>query len=73
MVWVSTTASPRPTTDNYPLRVDGSYIIGAKMRGASHEAAKALSRQGRYRTVAGNLRVRQVCVSTTKSAPSLPP
>ena len=34
--------------------------MGEKLRGASHEAAAALARQGRYRTVADNLRVKQV-------------
>ncbi len=34
--------------------------IGEKLRGASVQAKAALSRQGRYHTVAGNLRVKQV-------------
>lgn len=40
----------------------GHYIVGEKLRGNSAEAAAALSRQGRYRTVAGNLRVKEVRV-----------
>ena len=36
--------------------------MGEKLRGDSAEAAAALSRQGRYHTVAGNLRVKEVRV-----------
>jgi IS4 transposase len=36
--------------------------MGEKLRGASAEAAAALSRQGRYQVVAGNLRVKEVRV-----------
>lgn len=34
--------------------------MGEKLRGDSAEAAAALARQGRYRTVAGNLRAKEV-------------
>ena len=46
----------------YLQRGGGHYIVGEKLRGESKEAAAALSRQGRYRTVAGNLRVKEVRV-----------
>ncbi|HET7415416.1 MAG TPA: IS1634 family transposase [Arthrobacter sp.] len=46
----------------YLQRGGGHYIVGEKLRGSSKEAAAALSRQGRYHTVAGNLRVKQVRV-----------
>jgi hypothetical protein len=36
------------------------YILGEKLRGEATEAKAALSRQGRYATVAGNLRVKEV-------------
>ena len=39
------------------------YIIGEKLRSGSAEAAAALSRQGRYHEVAGNLRAREVRIS----------
>jgi Transposase DDE domain len=39
---------------------DHHYILGEKLRGDSADARAALSRQGRYATVAGNLRVKQV-------------
>jgi hypothetical protein len=35
-------------------------IVGEKLRSDSKEAGAALARQGRYHTVAGNLRVKQV-------------
>jgi len=41
---------------------DHHYILGEKLRGDSAEAKAALSRQGRYATVADNLRVKQVKV-----------
>jgi len=46
----------------YLQRGGGHYIMGEKLRGDSAEAAAALSRQGRYHTVAGNLRVKEVRV-----------
>ncbi len=47
-----------------PLRRgDHHYIIGEKLRSGSTEATAALSRQGRYRSVAENLRIKEVRVS----------
>jgi Transposase DDE domain len=39
---------------------DHHYILGEKLRGEGAEAKAALSRQGRYATVAANLRVKEV-------------
>jgi hypothetical protein len=39
---------------------DHHYILGEKLRGDSSEAKAALSRQGRYASVAANLRVKEV-------------
>ncbi len=39
---------------------DHHYILGEKLRGDSADAKAALSRQGRYATVAANLRVKEV-------------
>jgi hypothetical protein len=47
----------------YLQRAGGHYIIGEKLRSTSLEAAQALGRQGRYKVVAGNLRVKEVRVS----------
>ncbi len=41
-------------------RGGGAYIIGEKPRSGSAEAKAALSRQGRYKTVTGNLQVKEV-------------
>jgi hypothetical protein len=46
----------------YLQRAGGHYIVGEKLRSDCPQAAAALSRQGRYRTVAGNLHVKQVRV-----------
>jgi len=42
----------------YLQRAGGHYIVGEKLR--SNQAKAALSRQGRYRPVAGNLKVKKV-------------
>ena len=41
----------------------GGYILGEKLRSGTAEAAAALSRPGRYATVADNLRVKEVRIS----------
>ncbi|MCI0688094.1 MAG: transposase [Sporichthyaceae bacterium] len=52
----------------YLQRGGGHYIIGEKLRSDSAEAAAALSRPGRYRSVAGNLRVKEVRVGDGTAA-----
>jgi transposase len=44
----------------YLQRAGGHYIVGEKLRSDSREAQAALQRQGRFHTVEGNLRVKQV-------------
>ena len=46
----------------YLERAGGHYIVGEKLRSDQAEAKAALSRQGRYRLVADNLRVKEVRV-----------
>ena len=46
----------------YLERAGGHYIVGEKLRSDQAEAKAALSRQGRYRLVAGNLKVKEVRV-----------
>jgi hypothetical protein len=41
-------------------KAGGHYILGEKLRGGTPEADAALSRQGRYKTVADNLQVKEV-------------
>jgi len=40
----------------------GKYILGAKMRAGDEVTHQVLTRPGRYSEVAGNLRVKEVCV-----------
>jgi hypothetical protein len=44
----------------YLQRAGGHYILGERLRSGSAKAAVALSRPGRYRTVADNLQVKEV-------------
>ena len=46
----------------YLQRAGGHYIVGEKLRSEQKDAKAALSRQGRYRAVAGNSRIKEVRV-----------
>lgn len=61
VVWVADRGFSSATNRRYLQRGGGHYIIGEKLRG-NNEAAAALGRQGRYRTVAGNLQVKEVII-----------
>jgi hypothetical protein len=63
VVWVADRGFSSAENRRFLRRGDHSYIIGEKLRSGSTEAEAALSRQGRYRDVAGNLRVKEVRVS----------
>jgi transposase len=62
VVWVADRGFQSAENRRYLQRAGGHYIIGEKLRGESKEAQVALARQGRYRTVAGNLEVKEVRV-----------
>ena len=62
VVWVADRGFQSAENRRYLQRAGGHYIIGEKLRGESKEAQAALARQGRYRTVAGNLEVKDVRV-----------
>jgi hypothetical protein len=62
VIWALDRGFTSAENRRYLQRGGGHYIMGEKLRGDSAEAAAALSRQGRYRTVAGNLRVKEVRV-----------
>jgi transposase len=62
VVWVADRGLQSAENRRYLQRAGGHYIIGEKLRGDSAEAKAALARQGRYRTVAGNLEVKEVRV-----------
>jgi transposase len=62
VVWVADRGFQSAENRRYLQRAGGHYIIGEKLRGDSAEAKAALARQGRYRTVAGNLHIKEVRV-----------
>jgi hypothetical protein len=63
MVWVADRGFASAANRAYLQRGGGHYIHAEKLRHTNSEAAAALARAGRYRTVAGNLRVKEVWVS----------
>jgi len=62
VVWVADRGFQSAENRRYLQRAGGHYILGEKLRGKSAEAKAALARQGRYRVVAGNLRVKEVII-----------
>ncbi len=67
MVWVADRGFASAANRAYLTRGGGHYIHAEKLRNTNTntntEAAAALARPGRYRTVAGNLRVKEVAVA----------
>jgi hypothetical protein len=64
LVWVADRGFASQANRAYLAKGGGHYIRAEKLRNTNAEAAAALSRQGRYRAVAGNLRVKEVWVPT---------
>ncbi|HTQ87931.1 MAG TPA: IS1634 family transposase, partial [Streptosporangiaceae bacterium] len=62
LVWVADRGFASQANRAYLAKGGGHYIHAEKLRSTNAEAAAALSRQGRYRAVAGNLRVKEVWV-----------
>ncbi len=63
MVWVADRGFASAANRAYLTRGGGHYIHAEKLRHTNSEAAAALARPGRYRSVAGNLRVKEVAVA----------
>jgi hypothetical protein len=63
MVWVADRGFASAANRAYLQRGGGHYIHAEKLRHTNAEAAAALARAGRYRTVQGNLRLKEVWVS----------
>ncbi len=63
IVWVADRGFTSAENRRYLRKGGGSYIIGEKLRSGSAEAEAALSRQGRYKDVAGNLKVKEVRIA----------
>jgi transposase len=62
-VWVADRGFASAANRAYLTRGGGHYIHAEKLRQTNTEAAAALARPGRYRTVADNLRVKEVQVA----------
>jgi hypothetical protein len=60
VIWVAGRGFASRQNRRFLQQGAGGYIIGEKLRSGSAEAAAALSRQGRYQHVAGNLQVKEV-------------
>jgi Transposase DDE domain len=63
LVWVADRGFASAANRAYLTRGGGHYIHAEKLRHTTSEAAAALARPGRYRSVAGNLRVKEVAVA----------
>jgi hypothetical protein len=63
LVWVRRRGFASAANRAYLTKGGGHYIHAEKLRHTNTEAAAALARPGRYRTVAGNLRVKEVAVA----------
>jgi len=66
IVWVADRGFSSQENRRYLRRGDHHYIIGEKLRSNSPEITAALSRQGRYTTVAANMRVKEVKISQSE-------
>ena len=62
VVWVADRGFTSAREPPLPATGRRHYILGEKLRGGSPEADAALSRQGRYQTVADNLQVKEVVI-----------
>jgi hypothetical protein len=60
VIWVADRGFSSAENRRYLQRGAGHYIIGEKLRSGSPLIRAALSRQGRYQQVAGNLQVKEV-------------
>ena len=63
LVWVADRGFASAANRAYLTRGGGHYIHAEKLRNTNTEAAAALARAGRYRSVADNLRVKEVRVA----------
>jgi transposase len=60
VIWVADRGFTSAENRRYLRRGDDHYIMGEKLRSGTNEAQAALSRPGRYKEVAGNLKVKEV-------------
>jgi transposase len=60
VVWVADRGFASAENRRFLQQAGGHYILGEKLRAGTDEANAALTRQGRYATVADNLQVKEV-------------
>ncbi|WP_030925548.1 IS1634 family transposase [Streptosporangium amethystogenes] len=65
IVWVTDRGFSSAENRRYLRQGDHSYIIGEKLRSDSAEVKAALSRQGRYTEITGNMRIKEIRISDT--------
>ncbi|HEY4604949.1 MAG TPA: IS1634 family transposase, partial [Blastococcus sp.] len=63
LVWVADRGFACAANRAYLTRGGGHYIHAEKLRATNAEASAALARPGRYKTVADNLRIKEVAVA----------
>jgi hypothetical protein len=63
VIWVADRGFSSGQNRRYLRQGDHHYIIGEKLRSGTPEVKAALSRQGRYTEIAGNMRVKEVRIS----------
>jgi len=63
IIWVGDRGFSFADNRRHLRKGDHHYIVGEKLRSGSDEAKAALSRQGRYQDVAGNLKVKEVRIA----------
>ncbi|MEV0928898.1 IS1634 family transposase [Streptomyces spongiicola] len=66
IVWVADRGFSSDRNRRYLRSGTDAYIIGEKLRSGSPEVKQALSRQGRYQDITGNMRVKEVRISDTE-------
>ncbi|WP_240123762.1 transposase [Streptomyces sp. MUM 136J] len=66
IVWVADRGFSSDRNRRYLRSGTDAYIIGEKLRTTSSEVKQALSRQGRYQDITGNMRVKEVRISDTE-------
>ncbi|MGH8277544.1 MAG: IS1634 family transposase, partial [Steroidobacteraceae bacterium] len=66
IVWVADRGFSSAANRRYLRQGAGGYIIGEKLRSNSPEVKAALSRPGRYTTVAANMRIKEVRISESE-------
>ncbi|MEU1569322.1 IS1634 family transposase [Streptomyces mirabilis] len=63
VVWVADRGFTSAANRRYLQRAGGHYILGEKLRTESPEVKAALGRQGRYKTLSDNMRIKEVKVA----------